>query len=97
MDHIRVIQEVVDAHKEDMPTGVTTRVMEECQKAYNESPELYKLTWTVVDSHSHIEHAEDEEDIACVKLSHKTQTLIVEAVDEQPVPYCVPTAFRTHA
>ena len=48
MVHIRVIQEVVDAHKEDMPTGVTTRVMEECQKAYNELPALYKLTWTVV-------------------------------------------------
>ena len=47
-----MIQEVVDAHKEDMPTGVTTRVMEECQKAYNELPALYKLTWTVVDSHA---------------------------------------------
>ena len=84
MDHIRVIREVVDAHKEDMPTGVTTRVMEECQKAYNELPELYKLTWTVVDSHAHVEHVEDEEDIANVKLSHKTQTLIVEAVNEVP-------------
>ena len=70
MDHIRAIQEVVDVHKEIMPTGVTTRVMEECQKAYNELPELYKLTWTVVDSHTHIEHVEDEEDIANVKLSH---------------------------
>ena len=84
MDHIRVIQEVVDAHKEDMPTGVTTRVMEECQKAYNELPELYKLTWTVVDSHTHIEHVVGEEEIARVKLSHKTLTLIVEAVDELP-------------
>ena len=84
MDYIRVIQEVVDAHKEDMPTGVTTRVMEECQKAYNELPELYKLTWTVVDSHAHIEHVVGEEDIALVKLSHKTQTLIVEAVDGLP-------------
>ena len=84
MDHIRAIQEVVDVHKEIMPTGVTTRVMEECQKAYNESPELYKLTWTVVDSHAHVEHVEDEEDIANVKLSHKTQTLIVEAVNEVP-------------
>ena len=81
MDHIRVIQEVVDAHKEDMPTGVMTRVMEECQKAYNESPALYKLTWTVVNSHAHIEHFDDDEDIARVKLSHTTQTLIVEAVD----------------
>ena len=51
MDHIRVIQEVVDAHKEDMPTGVTACVMEECQKTYNGLSELYKLTltWTVVD------------------------------------------------
>ena len=98
MDHIRVIQEVVDAHKEDMPTGVTTRVMEECQKAYNELPELYKLTWTVVDSHAHIEHVEDEEDIALVKLSHKTQTLIVEAVDglpDHPV-YGVPSKMIAH-
>ena len=98
MDYIRVIQEVVDAHKEDMPTGVTTRVMEECQKAYNESPELYKLTWTVVDSHTHIEHVEDEEDIANVKLSHKTQTLIVEAVDglpDHPV-YGVPSKMIAH-
>ena len=79
MDHIRVIQGVVDAHKEDMPTGVTARVMEECQKAYNEMPELYKLTWTAVDSHVY-----HEEDNACVKLSHKTQTLIVDAVDEVP-------------
>ena len=38
----------------------------------------------VVDSHAHIEHVEHEEDIARVKLSHKTQTLIVEAVDELP-------------
>ena len=84
MDHIRVIQEVVDAHKEDMPTGVTARVMEECQKAYNELPELYKLTWTAVDSQAHVEHIMHNGDIAHVKLSHKTQTLIVEAVDGLP-------------
>ena len=38
-----------------------------------------------MDSHaSTVEHVEDEEDIARVKLSHMTQTLIVEAVDELP-------------
>ena len=84
MDYIRVIQELVDTHKVDMPTGVTASVMEECQKAYNELPELYKLTWTVVDSQAHIEHLEDGEDIACVQLSHTTQTRIVEAIDELP-------------
>ena len=30
MEHIRVIQEVVDEHKDEMPTGVVTRVMAEC-------------------------------------------------------------------
>jgi hypothetical protein len=35
-----------------------------------------------VSSHAHIEHVDDEEDFARVKLSHQTQTLIVEAVDE---------------
>ena len=42
----------------------------------------------MVDSHAHIEHGCEhlvgDEDIAHVKLSHKTQTLIVEAVDGLP-------------
>ena len=68
---------------EEMPTGVVTRVMEECQMAY-EAMKLYKLTWTTVDSHAHVVEVEDEPNHAEVKLSHKTQTLIVEAVDERP-------------
>ena len=71
MEHIRVIQEVVDEHKDEMPTGVVTRVMAECQKAYEAAPKLYKLTWTVVDSHAHIEYCEDAADFAAVKLSHQ--------------------------
>ena len=61
MDHVRVIQEIVDAHKEEMPTGVVTDVMAECQKAYNDydAPKLYKLTWTTVNSHTHVEHVDD--------------------------------------
>lgn len=84
MEHIRAIQELVDEHKESMPTGVVTAVMEECQKAYQTVPKLYKLTWTTVDSHVHVERCSDDEDIAHVKLSHKTQTLIVEAVNHLP-------------
>ena len=85
MDHIRAIQEVVDEHKESMPTCVVTRVMDQyqCQKAY-EATKLYKLTWTMVDSHAHVVEVEDEPDVASVKLSHKTQTLIVEKVDRLP-------------
>ena len=86
MEHIRAIQELVDEHKESMPTGVVTAVMEECQKAYQTVPKLYKLTWTTVDSHAHVERCDDDEDIAHVKLDAKTQTLIVEAVHALHMP-----------
>ena len=51
MDHVRAIQEMIDDNKEEMPTGVVTGVMEECQKVYNVMSNLYKLHWTVVNSH----------------------------------------------
>ena len=84
MEPIRAIQELVDQHKETMPTGVVTGVMEECQEAYNSQPKLYKLTWTMVDSSAHIVEGQDRSDFAEVELTHKTQTLIVEAVDHLP-------------
>ena len=84
MDHIRIIQEVIDEHKEAAPTEVVRVVMKNAQCLYDVHKSLYKLTWTTVDSHAHVAHVEDEEDFASVKLSHKTQTLIVEAVDEPP-------------
>ena len=31
MEAIRAIQEIIDENKEEMPTGVVTRVMDECQ------------------------------------------------------------------
>ena len=34
MDHVRKIQEIVDEHKEHMPTGVVLDVMQQCQKAH---------------------------------------------------------------
>lgn len=77
-----MIQKLGDQHKESMPTGVVTGVMDEFQKAYKTQPKLYKLKWTTVDSHAYVEPVEYEEGIAHVKLSHQTQTLIVEAVDE---------------
>ena len=86
MESIRAIQEMVDEHKEEMPTGVVHGVMEECQKAYNSQPKLYKLTWTMVNSSAHIVEVQDEPDFAEVNLSYKTQTLIVEAVDGLHVP-----------
>ena len=83
MDHIQTIQEPIDENKEAIPTEVARVVMGECQKPYDEKPELYKLTWTVVDSHAHVVDVEDE-DHTRVQLSHEIQTLIVEAVDDVP-------------
>ena len=81
MDHVRAIQEMIDDNKEEMPTGVVTGVMEECQKVYNVMSNLYKLNWTVVKTHAQVHMDEDEPPFAQVELSHTTQTLIVEAVE----------------
>ena len=76
MESIRSIQEIVDEHKGEMPTGVVTVVMEACQKAYDSQPKLYKLTWTMVESHAHVVEVQHEPDFARVQLAHKTQTFI---------------------
>ena len=43
MDHIRNIQEIVDEHRESLPTGVVVDVMRECQSANNALPKLWKV------------------------------------------------------
>ena len=48
MDHISAIQELVDEHKEQIPTGVVADVMAECQKAYEAQPKLYHLHWRLM-------------------------------------------------
>ena len=84
MNHIRAIQEAVDENKQSIRTEVVRAVMENAQGLYDIHANLYKLTWTTVDAHAHVEHVEDEEDFAHVKLVPKTQTLIVEAVEHRP-------------
>ena len=87
MEQIRAIQEIVDESKDKIPTGMVTNIMAECQKAHKAQPELYTLTWTTVDSHAHVQQVEGcgEEGVVCVTLEPKVQTLIVEAVDEEPL------------
>jgi hypothetical protein len=46
------------------------------------SNKLYTLNWTTVESHVRIGKIEDESKITGVKLFHKTQKIIVEAVNE---------------
>ena len=73
MEAIQGIQEIIDEHKEQM--------YDKSKEAIENFPKLYKLTWTMVDSHAHVVEVEDGPSFANVKLSHKTQTFIVEQVD----------------
>ena len=90
MEQVRAIQELIDEHKEEMPTGVVTSIMGACQQAYCESserPKLYRIKWTTVEAHANAVRActhdddDDEDDPICSQfLMHSTQTSIVEAV-----------------
>ena len=77
MEQINAIQELVDEHREEMPTGVAVSLMNECQKAHDAAPKLYSLTWTVVSSKACVGGTDDVD----VRLSSDTQTLLVEASD----------------
>ena len=76
------IQEMIDEHMMEIPAALAKKLLEACKAKAEAEPKLYKLTWTMVSSHAHVVEVEDEPDFALVELSHKTQTLIVEAVDE---------------
>ena len=78
------VQEMIDERMDEMPVGLAKDLLEACRDEAQARPQLYKLTWTTVDSHAHVEHCEDEEDFADVTLKAATQTLIVEAVDKLP-------------
>ena len=80
---MNAVQEMIDEHKDEMPTALAKKLLDAC-KAERDAQPLYQLTWTMVNSHAHVVTPEDEPDFAEVELSHKTQTLIVRAVDERP-------------
>ena len=78
------VQELIDENKEQMPMALAKVLLDACKEEADNTKQLHKLTWTMVDSHAHVVEVEDEPDFARVKLSHKTQTLIVNAVDQLP-------------
>ena len=78
------VQELIDENKGQMPMALAKVLLDACKEEADNTKQLYKLTWTIVDSHAHVVEVEDEPDFALVKLSHKTQTLIVKAVDQLP-------------
>jgi hypothetical protein len=90
------VQELIDERMGDLPVGLAKDLLEACKEEAEARPQLYQLTWTTVSSHASVEHVDDE-DFAQVKLSHQTQTLIVEAVDEladHPEPVLHPGKTR---
>jgi len=92
MEHIQAIQAHVDEHKERMPTGVVTKVMEHCQKAFNENSALAKVCVTWIHAIPYTCFACDEDglvdqygrEVAHAKLQHQTQTLVAETVESWP-------------
>jgi hypothetical protein len=84
LDVMDTVQEMIDEHKDQMPTALAKKLLDACMEEANASKRLHKLTWTMINSHANIVEVEDEPDFATVKLSSQTQTLIVEAVDALP-------------
>ena len=78
------VQELIDERKRELPVDLVKELLDACKAEAEATKQLYKLTWTMVDSHAHVVEVKDEPDVARVKLSHKTQTLIVEKVDRLP-------------
>ena len=78
------VQELIDENKEQMPMALAKVLLDACKEEADNTKQLYKLTWTMVDSQAHVVEVEDEPDFARVKLLHRTQTLIVNAVDHLP-------------
>ena len=44
-EHVRNIQEIVDEHRDELPTGVVTSVMRECQSLYEALPKLWRICY----------------------------------------------------
>ena len=66
------VQELIDERKRELPVDLVKELLDACKAEAEATKQLYKLTWTMVDSHAHVVEVKDEPDVARVKLSHKT-------------------------
>ena len=78
MEHVAIIQELIDENRAALPTGVATELMKHCQILYKMPPLLYRVVWTMVDVHTQVHEPEDESPSAEASMSHRTQTVILE-------------------
>ena len=60
MEALQDIQEIIDENKDTMPTGAVKALYDKSKEAIENFPKLYKLAWTMVDSHAHVVEVEDE-------------------------------------
>ena len=84
MEHITAIQELVDLHKQEMPTGVAAALMRKCQEAYDKQPKLYRLICAIVGKNTSGD------------LAHDTTEFIVEAVDAPEHQNYIDKTHRPH-
>lgn len=80
MEHVKAIQCAVDEHKEQMPTGAVTTIMEHLQKLYDDKSKQYRAHMTHICSASYTNSDSEER----TKLLQFTTTSIVESVEAYP-------------
>ena len=73
------VQELIDEHKDQMPTALAKKLLDACKAEADAKPRLYRLTMTRVTTVVHMEKINGKLE-PIVKLEHLTQSIIVEAV-----------------
>ena len=74
MEHISIIQELIDENRESLPTGVTTELMKQCQLVFDTGATLYRVCYTTVNVCAYTTDEGEE-----AKMIESTQTAIMEA------------------
>ena len=73
------VQELIDEHKEQLPTGLAKDLLEACRDEYESKPKLCRVTATRIKGVGFLDHSDDGCE-AEVKLETLTQTLIMECL-----------------
>lgn len=81
-NHIGNIQTIVDEQREHMPTGAATEIMNQCQKAFENPPKLYKvhLSWVYIIAFTLPNEEDCTEPTVQLRTIHQEQTVFAEGV-----------------
>jgi len=76
------VQELVDVHRDKLPTEDVRQIMKDCQAVHDSSPQLYRVTCIRITSHVNRERDDEgDQQEPVVELSSMTQTLTVELIN----------------